>query len=923
MDIDQPESHPINEANCPLGTNTGDSLLITLEKGSQEKRGCRNHHGGLAFGDREEGKRRPEEIKKDKKGNKRVIREQKEKVVEVLKELNEFHAETLTGRREVTDECVCILKKFPPGVDEDHDASTKDVSEYKTRSCSVSDGIFLSVGKDMEELMDGGTKINPKPDAAVLRLSTHEESAAVFQEPRDEDDADQTEDIRNQQSEYNLEFREEVRDAQDQKYILDSGCNSSNCSMEKETEEKTNIAGQEKDFYNQVSSLEAEEKYRENKTKWRTEEKWVTTWCDCIFKVVVFLEAFKCSISAVCCKSCFCVCSKTTLRLRGGTDGSDKATNADKAPAPGGRFIRAPAGALTCEAADALSCLVASGSEELISRVIRVKVQDRGALRYPVTVAVPFCVRHRGGHREVAVKVVEEEKRVSYITPVTTEEVHGGQKGRFAEVKVFSLGIFAVVSRPKREMYNIPRKGLSLKIPMDPRICLNYLPGSFTAPVMAQTMVQPVDTVLLAAVKSGNDAYESVVSASPLLHLTHPNSQPLRRPLTITLPCPPNSEKKEEERRKESKAHQVGAPSDPLIPSGKARILGAYVRSNETSNELLIVLGSRDKQWIVLDKIIIRNQKNGLVTFDLIENSDRLLVVRLLSPLQPCHLIALAEELEASACRHSVTVVLQHGRDDPHSVLLAALPSRDLSWELNRLRAGGAVETSAEISLCEGDQLLLRFSGNITSTAFTQSNTSEESHERLTFHCQRRSELLVRLTEVDPFGNYSSPCYKGTALFYRVTRAELEWRGDKAVLRDAKLLANPVCKLPLSLPKKVRVIHRPIATRVKISEDAEPLSDALLVWLSGELSPEETSLLASSLRLSRSAAQLVKLRSRDNPSDQAFHVLAMWRRALPAVTRHPKASQLAQSLGRIGRPELAREVLLREAELSAARSFRK
>ncbi|XP_023202452.1 death domain-containing protein 1 [Xiphophorus maculatus] len=732
----------------------------------------------------------------------------------------------------------------------------------------------------MEDLMDRVTKIIPKLDAAVLRLSTHEESAAVFQEPRDEDEdnPDQTEEVRNQQSEYNLEFGE-VQDAQDQKNTLDSGFNSSNCSTEKETKEKTNIRGQEKDFYNQATSLEAEEKDRENKTKWRTEEKWITTW------------------------------------LTGETDGSDKATNAC--------FVRAPAGALTCEAADTVSCLMASGSEELISRVIRVKVQDRDAFHFPVAVAVPFCVRHRGGHREVAVKIVDEERRVSYITPVTTEEVRGGQKGRFAEVKVYSLGIFAVVSRPKREMYNVPRKGLSLKIPMDPRICLNYLPGSFTAPVMAQTTVQPVDAVLLAAVKSRNDAYESVVSASPLLHLTHPNSQPLRRPLTITLPCPPNPEKKEEERRKESKAHQVGAPSDPLIPSGKVRVLGAYVRSNETSNELLIVLGSRDKQWTVLDKIVIRNQKNGLVSFDLIENFDRLLVVRLLSPLQPCHLTALAEELEASACRHSVTVVLQHGRDDPHSVFLVALPSRDLSWELNRLRSGGALETSSEISLCEGDQLLLRFSGNITSTAFTQSNTSEESHERLTFHCQRRNELLVRLTEVDPFGNYSSPCYKGTALFYRVTRAELEWRRDKAVLRDAKLLANPICKLPLSLPKKVRVIHRPIAARVKIAEDAEPLSDALLLWLSGELSPEETSLLASSLRLSRSAAQLVKLRSRDSPSEQAFYILAMWRRALPAVTRHPKASQLAQSLGRIGRPELAREVLLRGAKLSEARSFRK
>ncbi|XP_047241325.1 death domain-containing protein 1 [Girardinichthys multiradiatus] len=656
--------------------------------------------------------------------------------------------------------------------------------------------------------------------------------------------------------------------------MLDSGFNSSNCGKEKDIEGEPHIRGQKRDFHYQACLLEAEEKDRENKTEKGNEEKWVT------------------------------------VRFTGQMDDSNKPTDVC--------FIRAPADGLRCEVDNALSCLMVSGSEELVSRVIRVKVQAGDTFHFPVTVAVPFCLRHRSSHREVAVKFVDEEKRESYITPVTTDGPRGGQKGCFAEVKVYSLGIFAVVSCLKRETYNVSKRGLSLKLPMDPRICLNYLPGSFTAPVMVQTMVQPVDAILLAAVKSRNDAYELVVSASPLLHLTHPKSQPLRRPLTVMLPCPLNPDKREETRRKQIQEHQIRAPNS-LLPSDKVRLFGAGVMANEKSNELLILLGSRDKQWTVLDKIVIRNQQNGLVSFDLIEKFDRLLVFRLLSPLLPCHLTALAEELEASACRHSVSVVLQCGRDNPHSVLLAALPSRDLGWELNRLRAqgcGGIVETSSEISLCEGDQLLLRFSGNITSTAFTQSNTVAEPHDRLTFHCQRRNQLLVHLTEVDPFGNYSSPCYKGTAMLYRVTRAELEWRGDKAVLRDEKLLGKPVCKLPLSLPKKVRVIHRPVATRVKICEEAEPLSDALLLWLSGELSQEETALLVSSLRLSRSAAQLVKLRSRDIPSDQAFHILAMWRRALPAVTRHPKASQLAQSLAKIGRPDLAREVLLRETELS-------
>lgn len=63
-------------------------------------------------------------------------------------------------------------------------------------------------------------------------------------------------------------------------------------------------------------------------------------------------------------------------------------------------------------------------------------------------------------------------------------------QGSFAEVRVYSLGLFAVISRLKRETYTVPAKGLSLKLSMDPRICLNYVPGSFTAPVVAQVVVQ-------------------------------------------------------------------------------------------------------------------------------------------------------------------------------------------------------------------------------------------------------------------------------------------------------------------------------------------------------------------------------------------------------------------------------------------------
>lgn len=75
-------------------------------------------------------------------------------------------------------------------------------------------------------------------------------------------------------------------------------------------------------------------------------------------------------------------------------------------------------------------------------------------------------------------------------------------------------------------------------------------------------------------------------------------------------------------------------------------------------------------------------------------------------------------------------------------------------------------------------------------------------------------------------------------------------------------------------------------------------------------------LLVPSLHLCRSAAQLVKLRAGDSPSAQAFQVLAMWRRGLPATSRRNKTSQLARGLARIGRPDLAGELLLHRAEAS-------
>lgn len=128
---------------------------------------------------------------------------------------------------------------------------------------------------------------------------------------------------------------------------------------------------------------------------------------------------------------CFCahiIYSKMTSRLTGRQE--DR-----RSDVPDACFIRAAPGAaevLRCEVADTLSCLIVSGSEELVSRVIMVKIQDGAHLHFPVTVVVPFCARYRGSYRDVAVKIVDGEGRTSYVTPVTSEGTYGGQRVKFS-----------------------------------------------------------------------------------------------------------------------------------------------------------------------------------------------------------------------------------------------------------------------------------------------------------------------------------------------------------------------------------------------------------------------------------------------------------------------------------------------------------
>ncbi|KAI5104365.1 death domain-containing protein 1 [Silurus meridionalis] len=508
---------------------------------------------------------------------------------------------------------------------------------------------------------------------------------------------------------------------------------------------------------------------------------------------------------------------------------------------------------ITCKAVDSLSSLMVSGSEELVSSVFKLDNFSGTKCPFPLTVAVPFQACYRLNYREVVVKVVDQEKRISYVTPTATEGIYGGCRGTFTVVRVYTLGVFAVLSRLQRETFTIPKRGLCLKLSVDSRICLDYPPGSFNTPVVAQAMVQPVDAMLLSTLKCRNDSCNPILTTSPLLYLNHPLTVSPLQPLTLTLPCPPEPKK---------------------MNTGEEK---SYTYSDCTA--------------LMPDKIL--------------SHQVRLIVFRLFSSVRPSCLVLLAEELQDLLRTCTVSIAIHKRQEDPSSVILAVLPSRDLNWGLAELHTQAyceSAEQSAEILIREGEQLLIKFSGNICSTGdqCTKPRT-------ITFHIQRRNWLCLQLKEMDSFGNYSSPYYKGMALLFHIPKDQLVWKEDKAVISEEYCLGPPVCKLPLTLPKTVKTLSRPISAKFLQHDQAEPLCDELLAWLCSELSEEDASLLVMCLRLRRSSVQLARLRAPNSLTLQIFNILTTWRQALPSIT--PKCPLLAHCLTRIGRPELAAELL--------------
>ncbi|XP_006919129.1 death domain-containing protein 1 [Pteropus alecto] len=564
---------------------------------------------------------------------------------------------------------------------------------------------------------------------------------------------------------------------------------------------------------------------------------------------------------------------------------------------------------LECRIINSMSSFIVNDNEELVSNVINVECSDmEKRIPFPICVAIPFTARYRGNYRDIMVKVSDISLQSSYLTPSSLEGMRGSYKGTCAEVKVYKLGIFSVVSCLKKESFTVTKKGLTLKPSMDSRISLNYPPGVFSSSVLIQLKVQPVDPSLVAYLKTQQDTSYSVLSTSPLIHVQQPSTHPFQKPVTVFLPCSPHPDKKMLRSELDHK-RAASATTNKNVPLYLNRTKIASVRKpGNNACESLKLLGfrSRDGGWFGLDDVVVRTVQSGLISFELCEHLERFIVLHLSSIVDNSHLISFVKSLEEAVLSTTACVVLHHHKDDPHRVVILAVPSKDLTQVLRNSCSeafNGPTELSRHFQVKEGEQLFLRFTGNI----FASSNGKDYGKDyKLIFHLQRKPRLELQIKEVDEFGNYSCSHYKGTIVVYKEPKEKIVRNLDQSLILNENHYQFPVCKLPLRLPKHEKLINRPQSTKRISTDPLETLWENLLYWLADELSEENATALSSSLPLRRSTIQLIRLKNPDDLTEQIHEFLGFWKKSLPNST--DKLRLLARHLRKIGRSDLSEEL---------------
>lgn len=607
-----------------------------------------------------------------------------------------------------------------------------------------------------------------------------------------------------------------------------------------------------------------------------------------------------------------------------------------------------------CEPVSQMDCNLTYGSqEELVSNILSLHpTSEDQTLEVPVFVCVPFNISRSTAHsREAFIKAETNGNWCDLETREVTFDNHKDTKFAQAELKTF--GKFAVMTRLKRDYITFSKRAAKIASSYDQRVTLTVAKDTFRSKEHILLQVQPVDSATVHELQQKRPECKHILTSSPIIKIRWDGGG-MSRPITVTIPCPPNpakarkiaqmrklkeekmkqpkpvimtySEEEEkrralEEKRKKYQQQQQDALEDQEEKKVQAKwYMGDYAHNDDDENDQLFFLTrSNNGKWTVHDDVDIQQTKLDLLQFDIDKPFETFMVLRTRTNTPEDTVPPMAHIISEFLVQRFAQVIVKQRSDDPYDTVISVIPASKSAKLMKDLSGRGYVEgpdPSPIINLNEGDHIEITFKGNVCDT----------SHKPpvFVFNSNMISELELYLSEVDKYLQKNFRVYRGVI---QVFRCYYDCKDKKTKRQDenaniTEKVRQHLCDIPINIPKyNLESSPVPVKAPVIIVNDADPINENLIRFLAEQMG-DEWKKVAQNLNVSRARLQAIlrNIQVSDGTEEDArYEMLMSWLKKMPKSV--DKVSTLSGALMKCGRDDLTDEIQKRNREFRMQRMY--
>ncbi|ESN93088.1 hypothetical protein HELRODRAFT_165248 [Helobdella robusta] len=590
--------------------------------------------------------------------------------------------------------------------------------------------------------------------------------------------------------------------------------------------------------------------------------------------------------------------------------------------------------------------------EELVSHVIRVYIPNFKcndgvvALKPGMCLSIPHCMpRHQTNIRETAIKMMQHQC-VGWTELKTSEQTFDSFKDvRFAQAQTNYLGTFLVVSRNKKAISRIKRKGGHVVSSLDSKIKITAPQDALIKPEKIVLQLQPLDNINLKQLKKTLILANSLLTASSIVKMSWVNKT-FESPISMTVILPPNpivlkkmirNKNKEDDSSGAVKKNNNFAEnsmrvnptmnkpeiagtatanenedSDPNQPMNKPIhwYMGIYDLETEDESDNVYLVRKKKDKWVVEIVNIEPTALLDVVTIKLSEPIETFVLLRTTVSINAKGAEIIATHLDEMMSQKIVSFIVSQDRTTSTEFVASVIPIQKVEKFITSMEEKNynvIYERDQNFLMKEGEKFRITFRGNLK---YVDDPSKLVSMFNVNFDCN----LSLSLKEHDIFVQKCYDVYRG---FIQLSKISEYLPADEKT--TSKILTNnesifKVPSLPLkmlaehmvTLPKNQDLLALTVMTRAELTylDNECELKNSMLTRLALELGNEWIELgkflgvSCTVLHTIENNAALLK----KTDLDKKIEMLNNWIKGLSRSAN--KKEILIQALLKVKRPDL-------------------